>query len=187
MKLVGEAFKDNALSLDLETKVTVLGIANWCTVTNYHKLINRNKVLNQSILQILYTAIILIVFFSFQDNKTLNVVNYELIKPPLKLDKKGNPLRKHELLDPNHTHFILVDDAYHDFRGEVKFRADLEERITKVVMKNNDIPTVVLVIGGGPGTAQFVYETVKKNTPCVFLDVQFLPENFFLFCMFFFK
>jgi hypothetical protein len=44
MKLVGEAFEDNALSIDPEKKVVVLGIANWCTVTNYEKLINSKKV-----------------------------------------------------------------------------------------------------------------------------------------------
>jgi hypothetical protein len=44
MKLVGEAFEDNALSIDPEKKVVVLGIANWCTVTNYEKMINDKKV-----------------------------------------------------------------------------------------------------------------------------------------------
>ena len=44
MKLVGEAFKENALSLDPNQKVTVLGIPNWCSVAKYESLINEPKV-----------------------------------------------------------------------------------------------------------------------------------------------
>lgn len=40
MKLVGEAFKDNALSMDVSHKISILGIANWGTVTSNYKLIN---------------------------------------------------------------------------------------------------------------------------------------------------
>jgi hypothetical protein len=69
-------------------------------------------------------------------------------------------------LDPYHTHFILVDDAKHEFGGEVEFRAALETSLTK-----NEVPVVVLVIGGGPLTAKSVYAAVKDNKPCVFLDV----------------
>ncbi len=83
---------------------------------------------------------------------------------------------KNEYLDPYHTHFILVDDAKHDFGGEVKFRADLEKALTK---EEDSIPIVVLVIGGGPRTAESVYEAVKYNTPCVFLDVFLLIDFFF--------
>ena len=43
MKLVGEAFKNNSLSSDLDKRVTLLGIANWGSVTNNAKLI-RNEV-----------------------------------------------------------------------------------------------------------------------------------------------
>ncbi len=84
------------------------------------------------------------------------------------MGKDGLPIGKQQLLDPNHSHFILVDDAYHDFRGEVKFRAALEKKITEAEKK---VPIVVLVIGGGPGTAESVYEAVDKGSPCVFLDV----------------
>ena len=39
MKLIGEAFKENSLSIDLSLKVPVLAISNWCTVANYETLI----------------------------------------------------------------------------------------------------------------------------------------------------
>ena len=39
MKLVGEAFKDNALSVDLAQRIVLLGVANWGTVSNNEKLV----------------------------------------------------------------------------------------------------------------------------------------------------
>lgn len=38
MKLVGQAFENNALSVSPDEKVVVLGIASWCSVTNKEKL-----------------------------------------------------------------------------------------------------------------------------------------------------
>lgn len=40
MKLVGEAFNDNAISMDLANKIVLLGIANWGSVTHREKLIH---------------------------------------------------------------------------------------------------------------------------------------------------
>jgi hypothetical protein len=39
MKLVGEAFKENLLSIDPNLKIPVLGVSNWCSVANYETLI----------------------------------------------------------------------------------------------------------------------------------------------------
>ncbi len=39
MKLVGEAFKNNALSIDLAQRIILLGITNWGSVANKEKLI----------------------------------------------------------------------------------------------------------------------------------------------------
>ena len=77
---------------------------------------------------------------------------------------------KCELLDPNHTHFVLVDDSKHDFGGEVIFRSDLESGLRKMF----NIKTVVLVLGGGLRTVRFVYESVVDKTPCVFLEVSLI-------------
>ncbi len=44
MKLIGEAFGKNAVSINLEQKIALLGIANWGSITNNEKLI-KNKVL----------------------------------------------------------------------------------------------------------------------------------------------
>jgi hypothetical protein len=86
---------------------------------------------------------------------------------------------KCELLDPNHSHFILVDDARHDFGGEVEFRAKIESTLAK----DFNSPIVVLVVGGGPRTAASVYEAVKKDTPCVFLEGSGEAVNLFTFAL----
>ena len=54
-------------------------------------------------------------------------------------------------LDPNHSHFILVDNAKIEFGGEVDYRAKLEAELSRVKEQNNEIeiPLVVLVLGGG--------------------------------------
>ena len=78
-------------------------------------------------------------------------------------------------LDPNHSHFILVDNAKIGFGGEIDFRAQLESAISRredpKTKKANDIPIVVLVLEGGVGTVKTVLESVKNGSPCVFIDV----------------
>ena len=74
---------------------------------------------------------------------------------------------KTSLLNPNHSHFLLVDDAKHTFGGEINFRAELEATIAKKF----NAPIVLLVIAGGPKTLESVNEAVQKGTPCVFLEV----------------
>ncbi len=83
------------------------------------------------------------------------------------MNDSSNPQMQSDYLDPNHSHFILVDDAKHGFGGEVGFRADLESGLTRKF----GCSCVVIVVGGGPFTARFVFESVEENTPCVFLEV----------------
>ncbi len=42
MKLIGEAFRENSLSIDPSLKIPVLAISNWCSVANYETLIRPN-------------------------------------------------------------------------------------------------------------------------------------------------
>ncbi|CAF0977505.1 unnamed protein product [Brachionus calyciflorus] len=70
-------------------------------------------------------------------------------------------------LEPNHSHFILVDDSkYNKFGGEISFRADLESEISKA----KKIPIVLVVVEGGPNTVTTVLESLKKKIPCVIID-----------------
>ena len=67
-------------------------------------------------------------------------------------------------LDPHHTHFLLVDnDKTPGFGGEIRFRTQLEERLSNDMR----IPKVLLVLSGGKGTVEMVAESVKRCTPVV--------------------
>ena len=70
-------------------------------------------------------------------------------------------------MDPNHTHFILVDNAHHTFGGEIDFRARFESEIAKFLK----MPVVLVVIEGGPNTAKTTLESVEKKIPCIFIEV----------------
>ena len=137
MKLIGEAFKENLLSLDPNKKVVVLGIASWCAVANYNQLIKVNK-----------------------------KVEYEMAT----IEKTNGEFNN---LDPNHSHFILVDDARHGYGGEIQFRADLEAELAKRYIS----PIVLLVLGGDLITVVGILEALDRGTPCVFLEVK---EDFIL-------
>lgn len=91
--------------------------------------------------------------------------------------------KKHSALDPNHTHFILVDDQkLNSFGGEINIRTQLESAVSNYSMKMKNkqpralqevntekIPVIVLVIGGGPNTFNTVLESVHNNSPCIFI------------------
>lgn len=135
MKLVGEAFKNNALSIDLAQRIVLLGIANWGSVANNEKLIQL-------------------------PNANVDIpIEYDLVKP-----KK--PKYVSAMLDPNHTHFLLVDDSTVKFGGEVEFRANFESELAN----QYNIPLAVLVVGGGPRTIITIYESLLKGSPCVLLE-----------------
>lgn len=95
------------------------------------------------------------------------MVEYELTK---KARMPGDKSPKTAPLDPNHTHFVLVDTATCAFGDEVPFRADLETMISQRLK----IPIAVLVVGGGFRTAASVAEAVDNQTPCVFFEVRIL-------------
>ncbi len=105
------------------------------------------------------------------------------------------------LLDPNHTHFILVDDGSVDMFGkEIEFRARLEDELRKGKLaeyyekkrkerkksinnvlsfdesdedefQNEYIPMILIVVQGGPNTLMTVEESLKENVPILVLAV----------------
>jgi hypothetical protein len=95
------------------------------------------------------------------------------------------------LLDPNHTHFILVDDGTEGaFGGEIEFRAQLEAELRKgkplkyydeifkkklcglEEPKDKDskeiIPMVLIVVQGGPNTLLTVEKVLLFTFSFVF-------------------
>lgn len=159
MKLVGDAFKENASSIYSSKKVVVLGIANWPTVKNKESLTKSKSIRGRE---------------------------------PAEYSNSGGEDKhyKTQYLNPYHTHFLLVDSASYKYGGEVAFRSHIEAAIArnetvggvkvseeeeKQQRRKSDtcskIPIVVVAVGGGPRTIQTILESVKKDTPCVILEV----------------
>lgn len=92
-----------------------------------------------------------------RSSNQIEPVEYSSIKDE-KIKDKRQPL------DSNHTHFLLVDYAKISYGGEIKFRGKLESSISR-----RGIPIVLLVLEGGPGTIDTVFESIKNNSPCVII------------------
>ncbi|KAM7380643.1 hypothetical protein PAMP_003923 [Pampus punctatissimus] len=77
-------------------------------------------------------------------------------------------------LDANHTHFLLVDDGTHGKYGvEIELRSCLEKCISrKKLVKDSKvtIPVVCVVLDGGPGTLNTIFNAMLNGTPCVILE-----------------
>ena len=73
-------------------------------------------------------------------------------------------------LNPDHTHFILVDSSKENADGppwgaEIKLRAALEDYL----QATKALPIVQLMVQGGPGTVGTVRATVEAGNPVVVL------------------
>ncbi|XP_043916462.1 transient receptor potential cation channel subfamily M member 2-like [Protopterus annectens] len=78
-------------------------------------------------------------------------------------------------LNNNHSHFILVDDGTHGRYGvEIPLRTRLEKLISHQVMEDGgvgiNIPIVCLVLEGGPGTLDTIFNAMLNGTPCVVIQ-----------------
>ncbi|XP_056392757.1 transient receptor potential cation channel subfamily M member 2 isoform X2 [Hyla sarda] len=78
-------------------------------------------------------------------------------------------------LDNNHSHFILVDNGTNGKYGvEILLRAKLEKFISEQTKEKGGvaikIPIVCVVLEGGPGTLDTIYNAISNNTPCVIVE-----------------
>ncbi|XP_025027088.1 transient receptor potential cation channel subfamily M member 2 [Python bivittatus] len=78
-------------------------------------------------------------------------------------------------LDCNHSHFILVDDGTHGKYGiEIPLRTNLEKYISEQTKVKGGvaikIPIVCVVLEGGPGTLDTIYNAINNGTPCVIVE-----------------
>ncbi|KAL8563213.1 hypothetical protein ACOMHN_053960 [Nucella lapillus] len=86
------------------------------------------------------------------------------------MDKQAH---KQSFLDPNHSHFILVDNGtQRKFATEIEFRANLEKEISKMTANVGGgdavpVPVCLLVLEGGPGTLETVMKSIEKKTPAI--------------------
>ena len=88
---------------------------------------------------------------------------------------RKSPGDKSQLLDPNHTHFLLIDNSQvNQTGGEINFRARFESDMAKgIVASLEPVPVVVVVIEGGPNTIKCVLESLANNIPCMVIDVSY--------------
>ncbi|XP_061081599.1 transient receptor potential cation channel subfamily M member 2-like isoform X1 [Conger conger] len=78
-------------------------------------------------------------------------------------------------LDFNHSHFLLVDDGTHGTYGvEIALRSKLEKLISQQPLGDKEcglkVPVVCVVLDGGPGTLNTIYNAMLNGTPCVILE-----------------
>ncbi|XP_062313277.1 transient receptor potential cation channel subfamily M member 2 isoform X2 [Osmerus eperlanus] len=78
-------------------------------------------------------------------------------------------------LDNNHTHFLLVDNGTHGhYSVEIALRCHLEKLISQKLLGNGEsgvkIPVVCVVLDGGPGTLNTIFNAMRNVTPCVVLE-----------------
>ena len=116
--------------------------------------------------------------------------------------KKDQAKNTDVLLDPNHTHFIFVDDGSEGLFGkEIEFRAHLEAELRKGrplkyyesqrnLKKHDDdeeedtrdhedtlhseVPMILIVVQGGPNTLITVEESLKQMVPVLVLAVKMI-------------
>ncbi|CAF4117301.1 unnamed protein product [Rotaria sp. Silwood2] len=71
-------------------------------------------------------------------------------------------------LEPNHTHFLLLDDGtYYGYE-----MGDYRTRFVTEVSKYNsaNVPTVTIVVEGGPDTLSAIYNDLRVGIPVVLVD-----------------
>ncbi|XP_066544155.1 transient receptor potential cation channel subfamily M member 2 isoform X2 [Amia ocellicauda] len=145
MKHVGTAVQDYTTStVSKDGKIVTIGIATWGTVHNRQYLV---------------------------DPEGKFPGHY-----PLDAETQGHL----SCLDNNHSHFILVDNGTHGSYGvEIALRSKLEKFISmqplgKIGVAAEDggvtIPVVCVVLEGGPGTLDTIYNAMINGTPCVILE-----------------
>ena len=81
-------------------------------------------------------------------------------------------------LNPDHTHFLMVDDGYrYDYFGSggiAEFIANVEAMIAKPKEKGGlGIPLITLLLEGGTDAIYEIKDNLRKGQPCVVVDVSY--------------
>ncbi|XP_018424709.1 PREDICTED: transient receptor potential cation channel subfamily M member 2 [Nanorana parkeri] len=143
MKQVGEAVRDFCMgNANKNSKIVTIGIATWGIVHNRNSLITSTG--------------------AFPAEYQIDEENQGSLS----------------CLDNNHSHFILVDDGTNGRYGvEIILRARLEKFISEQTKEKGGkqefairIPIVCVVLEGGPGTLDTIYNAISNNTPCVIVE-----------------
>ncbi|XP_013787278.1 transient receptor potential cation channel subfamily M member 7-like [Limulus polyphemus] len=142
MKIVGEAIRERQFLLSTSERMTH---AYRCIgVTKWGYIDDKEALVNVNVKEP-YTA------------------RYK-VNPVFKLGQPGS-------LNPNHTHFFLVDDgSVGSFRGIQDFKSQLEHRISAPPFGSEPglgIPVVLLLLEGGLDALYQVLVTVRHRIPVV--------------------
>ncbi|XP_048857884.1 transient receptor potential cation channel subfamily M member 2 isoform X2 [Brienomyrus brachyistius] len=141
MKHVGMAMRDYALSSSaFDAQVVAIGVVTWGVVHNREPLVHPEG----------------------------------CFPAHYSLDEQGQG--RLSCLDVNHSHFLLVDDGTHgQYGAEIALRSRLEKLISQQPLGQRadggvKIPVVCVVLEGGPGTLNTIYNAMVNGTPSVILE-----------------
>ncbi|CAF3473511.1 unnamed protein product [Rotaria socialis] len=90
-------------------------------------------------------------------------------KPDLDVaTRKAKNTKGEQELEPNHTHFLLLDDGTY-------FGYDIGDYRTRFVIeassyKNENVPVVTVVVEGGPDTLTTIYKDLSNGIPVILID-----------------
>ncbi|CAF4901399.1 unnamed protein product [Rotaria sp. Silwood1] len=175
MKDVGDAFEKwtyKSSSMDkTHTRVPVIGIASWYYTTNYKQLIQKRSSESNS----------------KRNSTSVSMDDIEINRE--KLYRNGVPQDNPQSypLDPNHTHFILLDDRCgagdekwrkkrYSVRVDltIQLRAEIEReaRYSSHYRQNYNTPIIQILIGGGRSSLLTVIEAVTHETPVIVVEVR---------------
>ena len=154
-------------TLDPKKNLVLLGIANWTTIRNNHLLLINNEKKLK--------------YIEVRDERS----------------ERSEYATKDTCLQPNHTHFILVDNSkLNTFGGEIDLRSEIEKELSmydyaeqhnqrimakkiskrevslpkSLIDSTEKIPIVLIVIGGGPNTFEMCLKAIKNNSPVLFVE-----------------
>ncbi|XP_064618804.1 transient receptor potential cation channel subfamily M member-like 2 isoform X2 [Lineus longissimus] len=138
-KVVGKAVGFYRMANVADKQITCLGCLSWGYVDNKEALVNEQG-----------------------GGKFPAIYNFEDCQPVTDL-KSEAPLQ------PNHSHFLFIDDGVDKKYGGEGFRAGVEMHISqRVSTKGEKCPVVRLVLEGGVNTLTGAAEAIKNDIPCVF-------------------
>jgi hypothetical protein len=95
-------------------------------------------------------------------------------------------------LEPNHTHFLLLDDGTAKPENILPLRADIEmcsrcSNIGKPTEGDSEkrIPIIMVLVEGGRSSIKCICEALAANTPVVVVKVNINNKIFYKYSFFF--
>lgn len=104
---------------------------------------------------------------------------------------KKRPEKRCEL-EPNHTHFLLLDDGQAKADTVLQLRAEIEN-CSRFVNRGTaseaavdiEIPIVMVLVEGGPSSIKTICQALEINTPVVVVKVNRMYMPITLICFLF--